>query len=88
MARLLTLDPHSRLQGALRGGGKMYVLRAPRSGPFVLTRQALPDLIASLKTTSRTCNKLSLVFVSVGAGLLLLSALESAAARWRRRRMQ
>lgn len=63
----------------------MYVLRAPRSGPFLITREALPDVIASLRAESAFCSVLSAAFVSLGAGLILLGALDAAAAWWQER---
>ena len=75
--------PAPAAQGALRSHGKMYVLRAPKAGgPFVISRQALPDLVASLRATSASCSRAALVFTSLGAGLLLLSAAQYALRQW------
>lgn len=67
----------------------MYVLRAPKAGgPFVITERQLPDLIASLKATSATCSYLAKMFATLGAGMLVLSAVQQAALWWRHKRIR
>ncbi|GAB4820168.1 hypothetical protein N2152v2_007214 [Parachlorella kessleri] len=74
---------------AVRTRGTMYVLRAPKAGgPFLITRQQLPDVIASLRAASNTCQQLSLGFVALGAGLLLVSAVRQAWDWWQLRKMR
>lgn len=72
-------------QGAVRRGGKMLVLRPPRDGPFVFSRQPLPELIASLQATSTACQQWATVFTAVGATMLVAAATQHAAT-WLRRR--
>lgn len=74
---LITCLPTSlcHLQGALRSAGRMYVLRQPADGgrPFRLSRHPLPELIASLRDTSRQCQQLAVVFSALGASMLAIS---------------
>lgn len=63
----------------------MLVLRPPRDGPFVLSRQPLPELIASLQATSSACQQWATVFTAVGATMLVAAATQHAAI-WLRRR--
>ena len=64
----------------------MYVLRAPRRGPFMLTPQPLPQLIASLQASSAACNAWALNFTALGAAMLLTSA-ACQALDWHRERV-
>lgn len=81
----LAPQPLPSLQSSVRRGGKMLVLRPPRDGPFVLSRQPLPELIASLQATSCACQQWATVFTAVGATMLVAAATQHAAT-WLRRR--
>lgn len=62
-------------KGAVRSGGRVLVLREPAGGgaPFRLSHQPLPELIASLQDSSRTCANLARVLAIVGTGMLAVS---------------
>ncbi|KAL4422883.1 hypothetical protein ABPG75_009080 [Micractinium tetrahymenae] len=81
----VAVEHPSAFKGAVRRGGKMLVLRPPRDGPFVLSRQPLPELIASLQATSVACQQWATVFTAVGATMLVAAATQHAAT-WLRQR--
>lgn len=77
-----------RRQGAVRRGGKMLVLRQPRDGPFLLSRQPLPEVIASLQASSVACQQWATAFSALGATMLVAAAAQKAAIWLRQRRMR
>lgn len=81
-------QPPFHLQGAVRRGGKMLVLRQPRDGPFLLSRQPLPEVIASLQAASVACNQWAAAFTALGATMLVAAAAQKAATWLRQRRMR
>jgi E3 ubiquitin-protein ligase MUL1 len=70
----LSVDHPGAFKGAPRVGGRMLVLGAPQKGPFLLSRQRLPDMIASAQAGSRLCGVLAAWFGGIGAGMLAVSA--------------
>lgn len=72
----------------MRKSGKMLVLRAPRDGPFLLSRQPLPELIASLQSSSVACQQWAAAFTAVGASMLVAAAAQQAATWLRKRRIR
>lgn len=84
----LLLPPLWAAQGAVRRGGRMLVLRAPRDGPFLLSRQPLPELIASLQASAVACHQWSAAFTAVGASMLVAAASQRAATWLRERRIR
>ncbi|EFN51981.1 hypothetical protein CHLNCDRAFT_27288 [Chlorella variabilis] len=69
-------------------GGKMLVLRAPRDGAFYLSRQPLPDVIASLQASSLACQQWAAAFTAVGASMLVAAATQHALTWVRQRRLR
>lgn len=80
--------PPPAAQGAVRKGGKMLVLRAPRDGAFYLSRQPLPDVIASLQASSLACQQWAAAFTAVGASMLVAAATQHALTWVRQRRLR
>ena len=80
--------PGGHFKGAFRENGKTLVLRQPKNGPFLLSRRQLPDLISAAEATSAFCSKLASGMLTVGAGLLLLSAFYNALAKRREKEVQ
>ena len=66
----------------------MLVLRPPRDAPLVLSRQPLPELIASLQASSVLCQQWASGFATVGAAMLLAAAAQRAATWLRQRRIR
>lgn len=75
-------------QGAVRRSGKMLVLRPPRDGPFLLSRQPLPELISSLQASSVACHQWAAVCATLGASMLAAAAVQHAATWLRQRRIR
>ena len=75
-------------QGAVRKGGRMLVLREPRGGPFLLSRQPLPELVASLQASAVSCQQWGAAFTTVGASMLVAAAAQHAATWLRERRIR
>ncbi len=72
----------------MRRGGKMLVLRQPRDGPFLLSRQPLPEVIASLQASSVACHQWAAAFSALGATMLVAAAAHKAATWLRQRRIR
>jgi E3 Ubiquitin ligase/Zinc finger, C3HC4 type (RING finger) len=68
------VDHPGAFKGAYREDGKMLVLREPRTGPFILSRRSLEDLISSAQGVSAVCGNIAAFFITTGASMLLLSA--------------
>jgi E3 ubiquitin-protein ligase MUL1 len=77
------------MQGAVRRGGKMLVLRQPHNGgPFLLSRQPLPELVASLQASSLACQKWATALGVVGIGMLAAAGTQHVMTYLRRRRLR
>jgi E3 ubiquitin-protein ligase MUL1 len=76
-------------QGAVRRGGKMLVLRQPRDGgPFLLSRQPLPELVASLQSSSVACQQWATALGAVGISMLAVAGAQHVTTYLRRRRLR
>lgn len=65
----------------------MLVLKQPRgNGPFLLSRQPLPDVIASLQASSAMCQQFATAFTLLGASMLAAAATHKAVLWLRERR--
>lgn len=64
-------------KGAFRQNGKVLVLKAPRGGPFILSKMRLPELIASAEATSVFCGRVAMVLTSAGAAMLAVSFVQT-----------
>jgi hypothetical protein len=84
----LAIDTPGVFKHAFRSGGRMYVLRAPQNGPFVLSRRRFPELLASTQSTSQVCGTFAVYFAVVGVGFFCVSAAMRAWVRHRVRKMQ
>jgi len=70
----MAVDHPGAFKGAHRSHGKMCVLQQPRKGPFLLSRQRFPDIIASTQATSLFCAELSAWFTAAGTSMLIAVA--------------
>ena len=66
----------------------MLVLLQPRDGPFLLSRQPLPEVIASLQASSAACQQWAAGFTALGASMLVAAAAQRAATWLRERRLR
>lgn len=65
------MDHPGMFKGAFRAPGKVFVLQAPRKGPFMLSRRRLPEIVASAQATSIYCTQMATFFTVAGATMLL-----------------
>lgn len=80
------VDHPGAFKGAFRSNGKVYVLQAPQKGPFLLSRQRLPDMIAAAEGTSKWAGGLALWLVAAGSSMLLAAAAHKAWVRHKEKR--
>jgi E3 ubiquitin-protein ligase MUL1 len=66
----------------------MLVLGEPRSGPFLFSRQPLPELVASLQSSSLACQQWAAAFAAVGASMLVTAGVQYALMWQRQRRLR
>jgi E3 ubiquitin-protein ligase MUL1 len=66
----------------------MLVLRPPRNGPFLLSRKPLPELIASLQTSSKAYQHWAVAFTMLGVSLLAAAGTQHALIWTRQQRMR
>lgn len=75
--------------GALRSGGQVVVLRAPKLGaPFVVSKNSLPQLVDGLDNASKACRYIAVGFGALGAALVVARATRGTLAYIRRRRLR
>ncbi|PSC71423.1 26S proteasome non-ATPase regulatory subunit 10 [Micractinium conductrix] len=83
----MAVEHPSEFRAAVRRGGRMLVLKQPRgNGPFLLSRQPLPDVIASLQASSAMCQQFATAFTLLGASMLAAAATHKAVLWLRERR--
>lgn len=82
------MDDPAAFKGAVRKGGMMLVLRPPRNGPFLLSRKPLPELIASLQTSSKAYQHWAVAFTMLGVSLLAAAGTQHALIWTRQQRMR
>lgn len=63
--------------------------QAPKDGgPFILSYEKLPEIVASLNRVSRTCKLVANCFVGVGTVLITIKAIQGACRFLHRRKVR
>lgn len=70
------------------GSGMMYVLRAPRKGPFILSNQRLPELISSAQLAAAVCADIAGWCTAIGVSMLFVVGSRKAFVKYRERMMR